>query len=212
MKKIVVLALACLMCFSAVGCSMLERSYVNVRPHSSSYYESEDKSVLRAETYQDLVNDLLVIVGERAEAGSIWLYAQDGSHDVQQMVERACQEVQHETPIGSYAVEYMTYTIAESSGAYIDVQLTVSYRRSEEQMDHMVNVTGIAALRDLLGAAAERGDSELAVQLGSVDCAAADVYAIVEEVAARWEGGGRWRVALYPSEQQIGIVEIVMGE
>ncbi len=42
------------------GCgSLLNRDYSVTEPHSSSYYESEDRSVLRAESYQDLVNALL---------------------------------------------------------------------------------------------------------------------------------------------------------
>ena len=212
MKRAVILLLLCLMCVSATGCSMLERSYTSVQPHSSSYYESEDKSVLRAETYQDVVNDLLVLVGERAEEGTIWLYADEALGDVQQAVDAACQEVQSETPLGSYAVEYMTFTISDNNRNYIDVQLTISYRRSDEQMGRLVNVTGVTALRDLLTAAAENGASELAVQLGNFNSDAAAVYAIVDEVAAAQEGGVNWQVQFYPDEQRAGIVEILMEE
>ena len=212
MKRAVILLLVLLLCLSATGCSMLERSYTSVQPHSSSYYESEDKSVLRAETYQDLVNDLLVLVGERAEEGTIWLYAAEELGDVQQAIDAACQEVQSESPMGSYAVEYMTYTISDTNRNYVDVKLTISYRRSPEQMGRLVNVTGVTALRDLLTAAAENGASELAVQLGNINSDAASVYAIVDEVAAAQEEGAAWQVACYPDEARAGIGEIVMGE
>ena len=212
MKRAVILLLVLLMCLGTTGCSMLERSYTSVQPHSSSYYESEDKSVLRAETYQDLVNDLLVLVGEGAEEGTIWLYAVEDMGDVQQVVDAACQEVQNETPMGSYAVEYMTYTISDTNRNYIDLQLTISYRRSPEQMGRLVNVTGVTALRDLLAAAAENGASEMAVQLANFYSGAAAIYAIVEVVAAAQEGGAEWQVQFYPDEARAGIVEIVMGE
>ena len=212
MKRAVILLLVLLMCLGMTGCSMLERSYTSVQPHSSSYYESEDKSVLRAETYQDLVNDLLVLVGEHREEGTIWLYADEALGDVQQAVDAACQEVQSETPMGSYAVEYMTYTISDTTRNYIDLQLTISYRRSAEQMDRLVNVTGVTALRDLLTAAAESGAGEMAVQLANFYSDAAAIYAIVDEVAAVQEGGTSWQVAFYPDEERAGIVEIVMGE
>ena len=211
MKKIVVLAMVCLLCFVAVGCSMLERSYSSVQPHISSYYESEDQSVLRAETYQDLVNDLLLLIGERAEEGTIWLYAADALGDVQQAVERACQEVQNETPMGAYAVEYMTYALEETSVTHIDVKLTIGYRRTQQQMDSMVNITGIAALRDLLTAAAGNRASELAVQLGNFYNDPEEIYAIVSEVAAE-HNGGHWQVQFYPDEARAGIVEILMEE
>ena len=212
MKRAIIILQVCLMCLSMTGCSMLERSYTSVQPHSSSYYESEDKSVLRAETYQDLVNDLLVLVGEHAEEGTIWLYAVEEMGDVQQVVDAACQEVQNETPIGSYAVEYMTYTISDTNRNYIDLQLTISYRRSAEQMDRLVNVTGVTALRDLLTAAAENGASEIAVQLANFYSGAAAVYTIVDEVAAEQEDAAAWQVAFYPDEARAGIVEIIMGE
>ena len=211
MKKVMVLMLACLLCFTAVGCSMMERSYSSVQPHVSSYYESEDQSVLRAENYQDLVNDLLLLIGERAEEGTIWLYAADTLGDVQQTVEQACQEVQNETPMGAYAVEYMTYTIEETNATHMDIKLTIGYRRTQQQMGAMVNITGIAALRDLLTAAAENNAPELAVQLGNFYNDPAEIYAIVSEVAAE-HNGGHWTVQFYPNEANAGIVEILMEE
>ena len=36
MKRAVILLLVLLMCLGATGCSMLERSYPSVQPHSSS--------------------------------------------------------------------------------------------------------------------------------------------------------------------------------
>ena len=47
------LALVCL-----TGCApLLEREYNTVEPHSSKFWESEAADTLRAENYQDLVND-----------------------------------------------------------------------------------------------------------------------------------------------------------
>ena len=47
------------------GCaSLLERSYTTVEPHSSKFWESEAADTLRAENYQDIVNDLLLLIGQ----------------------------------------------------------------------------------------------------------------------------------------------------
>ena len=211
MKKIAVIAVALLLCLGAVGCSMLERSYTSVQPHSSSYYESEDKSVLRAETYQDLVNDLLVLIGTCSQQGTIWLYDSDALGDVQQAMEKACQEVQNETPMGAYAVEYMTYTISEPTRTHTEIQLTISYRRSAEEITGMVNITGVTALRDLLVAAADKAAKQLAVQLGNFYDDPGEIYAIVSEVAAEYNGG-HWQVQFYPDETSTGILEIVIEE
>ena len=48
-KRLTALALLGVLLLSAAGCSLLERGYGTVEPHSSSYYESEAQDVLRAE-------------------------------------------------------------------------------------------------------------------------------------------------------------------
>lgn len=75
MKKTLLAALLAALMLVCTGCaSFLERDYSVVQPHSSTYYESEDRSVLRAESYQDLVNDLMLLLtggAGRAPSGSM---------------------------------------------------------------------------------------------------------------------------------------------
>ena len=57
------------------GCaSLLERTYSKVEPHSSRFWESEAADTLRAENYQDIVNDLLILIGQHTESASLRLY------------------------------------------------------------------------------------------------------------------------------------------
>ena len=66
MKKLLAGMLACLL---LSGCaSLLERTYITVEPHSSRFWESEAADTLRAENYQDIVNDLLILIGQHTEA------------------------------------------------------------------------------------------------------------------------------------------------
>ena len=64
-RRITALLLALAMALPLTGCSLLERSYSSVERYSSSYYESEDRDVLQPETYQELVNALLVAVSRK---------------------------------------------------------------------------------------------------------------------------------------------------
>ena len=53
MKKALLAALLAALMLLLTGCgSILEREYSVVQPHSSTYYESEDRSVLRAAKLQ----------------------------------------------------------------------------------------------------------------------------------------------------------------
>ena len=72
MKKCCVLLLA--LCLLA-GCTpLLEREYSTVEPHSSKFWESEAAGTLRAENYQDIVNDLLILIGQHTETATLRLY------------------------------------------------------------------------------------------------------------------------------------------
>lgn len=204
--------LALALALTLPGCSLLEREYSSVEPHSSSYYESEAGNVLRAENYQDLVNDLLVLIGEYAAEGTIWLYPGKEELDAQQAIEQACQEVQRETPMGSYAVEYVTYTVSEDNRAYSEIKLSIGYRRTAAQLESIVHATSVSALHALLSAAADSGAPELVVQVGYFKDQAQEVRDIVAQTEQEQHGesSGTWQLAFYPNETSAGIIEILM--
>lgn len=208
-KQLLCLLLAAVFCLSGCG-SMLHREYSSVQPHSSTYYENADRSVLRAENYQDIVNDLLLLIGEQEKAGTVWYYAGEDDTDVALLAEQACLEVQHETPMGAYAVDYLTYTIDNTPRNYAAIQLTIGYRRTAEQMDTIVHVTSISALQDLLTAAAHRGDSQLTVQPSYFENQQQEVLDIVERVSGEYGAASDWEVYFYPESGDVGIIEIIL--
>lgn len=209
MKKIIILLLLAGVLLLTGCSSFLHREYSVVEPHSSTYYENED--VLRAENYQDIVNDLLMLVGQQAKEGAIWLYLDDGA-DAAELAERACREVQTETPLGAYAVDYLTYTIDSTPRNYVAIDLTIGYRRTAAQMDAIVHTTSISALPNLLTAAAEQREEELTVQLSYFHDQQQEVRNMV--AAAQKEHGGQnqepWQVNFYPEGADAGIIEIIL--
>ena len=115
MKKNIVFLLLCGALLLS-GCGLLRREYSRTEPHSATYYEGDRRDVLRAESYQDLVNDLLLLVAAHAEEGTVWYYAEEET-DLSREAQRACAEVQQETPLGAYALDYLTYTVDDGAGA-----------------------------------------------------------------------------------------------
>ena len=60
---------------SLTGCSaLLERNYATVEPHSSKFWESEAAGTLRAESYQDVVNDVLLVAANVCLIGSFAVF------------------------------------------------------------------------------------------------------------------------------------------
>ncbi len=206
-RKILTLLCALALAASCTGCSLLHREWYEVTAHSSGYYEGRD--ALRADTYQDLVNDILVLVGNHTEEGVIWLYYAQEGLDADDAAEQACREVEKETPMGAYAVSYIQYTVDNSARNYSAITVTIGYRRTEQQVADVVHATNLSALADMLAEAAQEGKKELAVQFSAVEATAQEVLQIVEAVRAE-QGGRSWTVNFYP-ESSVEMVEVLMG-
>ncbi|MBQ2062625.1 MAG: hypothetical protein II458_08130 [Oscillospiraceae bacterium] len=165
-KAIVPLLLVCTMLLSGCG-SFLNREYGITEPHSAAFFGSEDKSVLRIESYQDLVSALLMLVSDRVSEATVWFYPNPETPSAADAMSRACNEVRQDTPLGAFAVDYLSYTVDSSSHNYSVLRLNIGYRRTAEQVGAIVHATGVSALYDLLNAAADRGAEAVAVQVAS---------------------------------------------
>ena len=155
-----------LICMLLSGCgSFLNREYSVAEPHSAGYFPSEDRSVLRVENYQDLVSALLMLVEQRVPEATIWYYPSKETPNAATAMSRACNEVRLDTPLGAFAVDYLSYTVDDSSHNYSVLHLNIGYRRTVEQVNAIVHATGVSALYDLLPTAAGRGTASVAVQV-----------------------------------------------
>lgn len=196
------------------GCSsLLEREYSTVEPHSSKFWESEAAGTLRAENYQDIVNDLLILIGQHTDSATVRLYNYQDEMTVADTLEMAAAEIQQETPMGAYAVEYIT-TSTQAQRGYYEISIQIGYRRTAEQIQAVVNATSIEALYTLLDTALTEGRTELAVRIGYWgDNDRERVTAIVEQL--RQDRGltdtTPWTVSYYPAEGPAGLVEFQMA-
>ncbi len=154
-----------ILCLTLAGCGgrLLERSYSSVRPHSAVYWENEDADTLRAENYQDIVNALLLLLDEHSADGVVRIYGD--APDKAAMAGSACVEVQKETPIGAYLLDYITYDGSAESGWY-ELSVHFGYRRTAEEQAAIVNATSTEALPDLLRAAIDEGRDSVAIRVG----------------------------------------------
>ena len=78
------------------GCAaLLEREYVDVTAHNSNLTAEGDPSVLRAESYQELVNALVFFITQGAESGSIRLYrsADTVEEELEAAIEKGIQRL-----------------------------------------------------------------------------------------------------------------------
>lgn len=210
MRRICALALAlCLL----TGCAaLLERTYSTAEPHSSKFWESEAAGTLRAENHQDVVNDLLLLIGQHTETAALRLYNFESDLAVADTLERATTEIQQETPMGAYAVEYITASSRAQRG-YYEVAVRISYRRTLEQLQAVVNATSPEALYSLLADALNAEQTELAVRMGYWG---EDGQARVEDAMTQLREEREltetipWVVNYYPTGENPGLVEFLL--
>lgn len=209
--KLRILALLAAMCL-LTGCApLLEREYSTSEPHSSKFWESDAAGTLRAENHQDVVNDLLLLIGEYRDTATLRLYHFEDDVSVADTLEQAAVEIQQETPLGAYAVEYITSSFKEQRG-YYEVQIQIGYRRTEEQLERIVSATAPEAIYSLLNAALDSGQRELAVRIGywGMDGQKRAENTISQLRKDRQVEDAGWTVNCYPESGNVRIVEILM--
>ncbi len=194
------------------GCSaMLERSYESSQRHEEKPVTAEDSSVLRVENYRELVSAVLYLVSQGQEEGVIQLYDYDG--EVEGDLTAACLEVATEDPLGAYAVDYIKH---ESSRvvSYYQAKLSISYRRTQEEVRSMVNVTGSGAIRAELQEALSRFDSRVVLRVAyfaeDEDSIRALVRQAYYDTPSAALGMPQVEIGLYPDAGRERVVEILL--
>ena len=144
-KRILALALSAALSLS--GCAaMLERSHVSSTAHVDYAVEADDESILRAETYQGLVNSLRYFIDEHRGGGVIRLYNYAG--DVENDLAAARDEVLQE-PVGAFAVGALSYDSTRIL-TYYEVKLTISYTRTAREVEAVPEVFGLSGVQQEL--------------------------------------------------------------
>lgn len=211
-KKFIPLTLALCLTLSGCGNIVLERSYSVSAPHSEVYWENENADTLRADSYQDLVNALLLLLGEHSEEGTVRIYGND--EEAASMAEQACREVQEDTALGAYLLEYISYTDAREHG-YYEMRVRLGYRRTAEEQAAIITATSTEALPDLLRLTAEEGTvKRVAVRFGYFTTDRDGLREMVREVQSEVEPNFEqpWQVYFYPDTDDVGIMEVVLRE
>lgn len=213
MRGKLALILAC--CLLLSGCSsMLNRPYEVVTPHE--YHAAQGSGVPDASTYQALVNDIFSFVEDGVEQGQIRLSNYTSkTGDVAGDLSAACNEVANEDPLGAYAVDFIKsdYTRVVK---YYEVTITISYRRTPEQIKSLVSVTGSSAIREELRDVLRGFQSEAVLRISyfseDQDYIASLIRQAYYDTPEAALGMPQFSITLYPEEASSGprIVEILL--
>ncbi len=193
------------------GCSsLLNRDYSSVSHHISQRADTEDSSVLRVESYSDLVNSVQYFVSLHAAEGTVHLYQYSG--DVEQDLQEACDEVLVQDPLGSYALQDIRWDSSRIV-SYYECTFTFRYRRSAEQVASIQQTTGTVAIREALGEALAGYENTLVLQTSAYYADQDRLYDLLQEAyyddPAHALGLPDMAVTVYPQDIQGGTQRIV---
>lgn len=217
MKKRILALLLCLGLLPLGGCTaMLERGHVSSTDHVDYAVENEDESILRAESYQGLVNSMLYVVDGHRGGGTIRLYNYAG--DVEADL-AAAREAVLQTPVGAYAVGELELDSTRIL-TYYEVKLTIRYTRTAREVEAIPDVMGLTGVRQELNrlvseggrsatflASYFTGDGALVEQLFRLACRSAPELFRHHQLGASGEGTGI-SAALYPETGTRRIIEV----
>jgi hypothetical protein len=194
------------------GCSaLLERDYSSVTPHNAVPTTEGDPSILRADSYQELVNALIYFVNGGTEEGTVRLYTD--TENVEPYLSDACLEVVQEDPLGAYCVEFIKYTV-DPVVTYSEAHIAITYRRTREQVASIVQATGVTAIRGELKSALTSFAAERVLRISYFEEDEAFIRELVRQayydVPACALGMPAVELSIYPASGRQRIVEILL--
>lgn len=194
------------------GCaSLLDRSDVSATAHVD-YSVTEDASILRAESYPELVSAILYFINERAEEGTVRLYNYTGN--VSRDLDDAVLEITTRDPLSVYSVKDITYRSTRIL-SYYEVDLSFAYSRTREEVASIREIVGISELRDQLDAMVDSQATALTLMVSYFSGSEDLVWQLLTlSRTARPElyvdpgGSFDYRISIYPETGTRRIVEI----
>ena len=160
MKKLIALLCLAGLLLSSGCMSLLEQDYVSVTDHkpASVPANTPEEPQLEAADYQSLYDAVMRLVRERDLGGKIRLVGYTG--DAETDLSNVCMAVSNSTPLGAYAVYYITGNLNRIV-SYYEADVAITYKKSAEQMASIIEAPDENSVRQAISAALYEGDSSL---------------------------------------------------
>ena len=145
LRRFAAAALCCALLMFSGGCSsMFDKEYISVSDHVDEYVEPEQNSqTVKVKNYSAMRNSILGMV--EGGVDHFIFTTENYTGNAKEDISRACLEVTRETPIGAYAVEYMTHYCTQIL-TYFRIEVFVTYRHTPEEIASITRVPGAREL------------------------------------------------------------------
>ena len=164
-KRAVLILIALSLMLSMSACvSVFASSYSYVTEYSDDIESVGGASGAEIKNYSQLKNAINDIVNSGQTAGELSFSGYTGS--VRDDMAAACYEVKTQTPMGAYAVEELNYELNRIV-SYYTAEISISYRRSIQEIEAVVMLNGVSSLRSYVTEAVNGHSDKLVLRIFS---------------------------------------------
>lgn len=114
--------------------------------------------------YVQLKNELTGLVNQGRASAELSFSGYTGS--VRDDMAAVCYEIKTQTPMGAWAVEELAYDFSRIV-SYYTAQISVSYKRSAQEMEDVVTLNGVSSLRNYVTDAVNAHSEKLVLRIFS---------------------------------------------
>lgn len=166
--RIICLLLAAALLLPASGCaSVFDKEYFSATDYEYARPTAGSDGAIPVTSYTTLRLAISSLVTRHDESGTLDLSGYSGEN-ISDDLASACNSVSRETALGSYAVDYISYEVNTIVG-YTEAQIYVYYKRSQEEIDSIVNVATAAGLYTSIAGAVQAMSPGLVVLVSVTD-------------------------------------------
>lgn len=172
MKRILSLLLAAAVLLPLGGCaSIFDREVYTEEPYEavSDTLDAEEDLAEAISNYTALRRAISRLVAEHTESAELQFQNYDGS--ISQDISTACWEVKSSTPLGAFAVDYISYDLSRIV-SYYQAEIHITYKKSAYQVESLEQVETLSAMRTRLSDALRNGETYLVLEIAAASLTA----------------------------------------
>lgn len=179
---------ACILCaalfFSLCGCvgigNMFDKEYVSVSEYQIPEYSVPDDDRVTVRSFTQLKLAILQLVTKQRTNGTIVFdTAYDG--DISEDIASACWQLRTQNALCAYCVENISYELTKIV-TYSEADMSVTYSKTPEVLDEIVEMSYAIGLDDMLRDALEENDRQLVLYIQTSGHTAEEVEDMVTQV------------------------------
>ncbi len=175
-------ALVCLaLPLTMSGCAaVFDRSYSVSQPYEPAAVQEEPPEAAydAITSYAALRRAIEQLVADHVESAQLQFTSYDG--DLRQDISTACWEVKSSSPLGAFAVDYISYDLSRIV-SYYQAEVNIAYKRSAAQVQSLEIAATSSALTGRLDRALRQGETYLVLQIADASATADTVRGSVSQ-------------------------------